>query len=124
MAIDQKCEGWYTASQSILAPAIQEKNQLRQSLHDRSGLSPYGITHIKAQLTVINKRNHDLVELAKACWYKGICEKIHEMSMNPRLAWENIRIVTRGETAHHKTNLNMSMHLASGELASNAKENM
>ena len=25
MAIDQKCEGWYTASESILAPAIQEK---------------------------------------------------------------------------------------------------
>jgi hypothetical protein len=24
-AIDQKCEGWYTASESILAPAIQEK---------------------------------------------------------------------------------------------------
>ena len=46
------------------------------------------------------------------------------MSMNPRLAWENIRILTGGETAHHKTNLNMSMRLASGELASNAKENM
>ena len=112
MAIDQKCEGWYTASESILAPAIQEKNQLRQSLHDRSGLSPYGITHIEAQLTVINKCNHNLVELAKARWYKGICEKIHKMSMNPRLAWENIRILTGGETAHHKTNLNMSMHLA------------
>ena len=46
------------------------------------------------------------------------------MSINPRLAWENIRILTGGETAHHKTNLNMSMRLASGELASNAKENM
>ena len=112
MAIDQKCEGWYTASKSILAPAIQEKNQLRHHLHDRSGLSPNEITHIKAQLTVINKRNCNLVELAKARWYKGLCEKIHKMSMNPRLAWENIRILTGGETAHHKTNLNMSMHLA------------
>jgi len=64
------------------------------------------------------------VELAKARWYKGIWEKIHEMSMNPRLAWENIRIHTGGETAHHKTNLNMSMRLTSGEFASNAKENM
>jgi hypothetical protein len=44
--------------------------------------------------------------------------------MDPRLAWENIHILTGGETAHHKTNLNMSMHLATGELASNAKENM
>ena len=124
MAIDQKCEGWYTASESILAPAIQEKKQLRHRLHDRRELSPDEITNIKAQLIVINKRNHDLVELAKARWYKEICEKIHKMSINPRLAWENIRILTGGETAHHKTNLNMSMRLASGELASNAKENM
>jgi hypothetical protein len=40
VTIDRKCEGWYTASKSILAPAIQEKNQLRHRLHDRSGLSP------------------------------------------------------------------------------------
>ena len=103
---------------------IQEKNQLRHHLHDRRELSPDEITNIKAQLIVINKRNHDLVELAKARWYKEICEKIHKMSINPRLAWENIRILTGNETAHHKTNLNMSMRLASGELASNAKENM
>ncbi len=44
--------------------------------------------------------------------------------MDPCLAWENIRILTGGETAHHKTNLNMSMHLATGKLASKAKENM
>ncbi len=124
VAIDRKCEGWYAASESILAPAIQEKSWLRHRLHNRSGLSPNKVTSIQAQLKVINKRNHDLVELAKACWYKGICEKIHKISMNPCLAWENIQILTGGETAHHKTNLNMSMRLANGELALNAKENM
>ncbi len=44
--------------------------------------------------------------------------------MNSRLAWENIRLLTGGETAHHKTNVNMTMKLESGDLASNAKENM
>jgi hypothetical protein len=38
-AVDRKCKGLYTASKSILAPAIQEKNRLRHHLHDRSGLS-------------------------------------------------------------------------------------
>ena len=107
-----------------LSAGHQKKNQLHHRLHNRSGLSPDEITHIKAQLTVINKHNHDLVELSKARWYKGICEKINEMSMNPCLAWENIRILTGSETAHHKTNLNMSMSLASGEFPSNAEENM
>jgi hypothetical protein len=44
--------------------------------------------------------------------------------MDPCLAWENTCILTRGEMAHHTTNHNMSMRLESGELASNAKENM
>jgi hypothetical protein len=124
VAIDCKCKGWYMASKSILAPAIQVKNQFHHRLHNRSGLSPNEVTNLQAQLKVINKRNHDLVELAKAPWYKGICEKIHKMSMDPCLAWENIRILTGGETANHKSNLNMSMQLESGNLASNAKENM
>jgi hypothetical protein len=33
-------------------------------------------------------------------------------------------MLTGGKTAHHKTNLNMSMCMADGELAPNAKENM
>jgi len=77
------CEGWYKASEDILAPAIQEKNCLRHHLHDSSNLSPVEIADIKTRLKLVNKRNHDLVELAKACWYKGVCGKIHEMNMDP-----------------------------------------
>jgi hypothetical protein len=73
---------------------------------------------------LVNKRNHDLVELAKARWFNGVCGKNYEMSMDPWLAWENIRILTSGKTAHHISNLNMSMRLENGELASNARENM
>jgi hypothetical protein len=35
VAINHKCEGWYTASKGILAPAIQEKNRLCHRLHNR-----------------------------------------------------------------------------------------
>jgi hypothetical protein len=68
VTINCKCEGWYMANKSILVPAIQEKNQLRHRLHS-SGLSSDKVTSIQAQLKVINKRIHDLVGLAKACWY-------------------------------------------------------
>jgi hypothetical protein len=46
------------------------------------------------------------------------------MRINSCLAWENIRLLTGGETAHHKPNINMAMKLENGDLASNAKENM
>jgi hypothetical protein len=124
VAINHKCEGWYAASKHNLAPAIQEKNQLRHRLTDRNNLNLEQLAVIWSQLKAINKHNQGLVELANARWYKNICGKIHDMKMDPRLAWENIRILTGGKTAHHKTNLNMSMHLKNRKLASNAKENM
>jgi hypothetical protein len=124
IAIDDKCEDWYAASKKIQAPAIKKKNQLRYPLHDRSNLSPDKIVHLKSRLKAINKCNQGLVKLAKTSWYKEICGKIHNMRMNPRLAWKNIRILTGGETTHHETNLNMSMRLENGKLASNAKENL
>ena len=82
VAIDWKCEGWYTASKDILAPAIQEKNCLHHHLHDSSSLNPNKIAAIKTQLKLVKKYNHDLVEMAKAKWYKGVCSKIHEMNMD------------------------------------------
>ena len=124
IAIDQKCEGWFTASEDILAPVIQEKNHLRHRLHDSGSLNPNVIAAIKTQLKLVNKCNHDLVEMAKAKWYKGVCSKIHEMKMDSRLAWEYIRILTGDKIAHHKTNHNMSIRLENGKLASNVKENM
>jgi hypothetical protein len=66
IATDCKCKGWYTASKSILAPAIQEKNRLHHHLHNRSNLSPDEIASFQAQLKAINKRNQGLIELAKA----------------------------------------------------------
>jgi hypothetical protein len=65
-AIENKCEGWYTASKDILAPAIEEKNSLRHQLHDKHLLTVTEIEQLKKKLKDINKRNRDLVELAKA----------------------------------------------------------
>ena len=87
-------------------------------------LSQADITQLQQQLKDVNKPNHNLVELAKASWYSGICANIHNMGINPQLAWENIRLLTGGETTHHKTNINMAMKLDTSKLASNAKENI
>jgi hypothetical protein len=124
VSIESKCEGWYKASDSILMPAIEEKNQLRHRLQDKSNLTDDELADLQLKLKQINKRNHDLVDLAKARWYSGICSNIHNMRFNPHLAWENINLLTGDETAHHKTNINMAMKLDNGDLASNTKKNM
>ncbi len=124
VSINCKCKGWFKASNTILIPAIKEKNQLHHRLQDKTQLNPTELTQLQQQLKSVNKQIRDLVELAKARWYSGICNNIHNMRIDPHRAWENIRLLTDGETAHHKTNINMVMKLKNRDLASNAKENM
>ncbi len=65
-----------------------------------------------------------MVLLAKTCWYSNICLHIHDMRVNPRLAWEYICIITGGKTAHHKKLVNMVMQFPDGSLASSSNNNM
>ena len=44
--------------------------------------------------------------------------------MDPRLAWEHIRLLIKGEAAHHEKKTTMAMHLPDGLRATNASENM
>jgi hypothetical protein len=46
------------------------------------------------------------------------------MVMNPRLAWEPIRLLTGGSYAHHKKSVLMAMKILNGNIATNGKENM
>ena len=53
-----------------------------------------------------------------------VCSKIHNMHMDPRLAWEHICLLMKGEAAHHKKRTTMAMRLLDGSRASNAAENI
>jgi hypothetical protein len=66
----------------------------------------------------------DMVLLAKLGWYSNNCLHIHDMCVNPRIAWEYIRILTNGETAHHKKLVNMAIGLPVCSLVSNSAENI
>jgi hypothetical protein len=61
---------------------------------------------------------------AKATWYADICSKIHDMRMEPRLAWAHIRLLNKGESAHHQKKTTMAMPLPDGSRATNATKNM
>ena len=68
MSIENKCEGWYTASKAILAPAIEEKNRLRHKLQERNCLTATEFDQLQQQLKNITKRNRDLVKLMLVQW--------------------------------------------------------
>ncbi len=49
-SIENKCEGWYMASEDILTPAIKEKNRLIHQLHDKHLITPVEIEILKTKL--------------------------------------------------------------------------
>ncbi len=50
-----KCEGWCKAGETILSPAIEEKNQLHHCLQDKNHLTPMKINQLLQQLKEVNK---------------------------------------------------------------------
>jgi hypothetical protein len=120
----RNCKGWFQASQSTLGPLLAYRNRLLHSICQTSHLPPSTQASMKADLTRLNHHIAHAISHAKAKWYADICTKIHGMQMEPQLAWEPIRLLTKGETAHHCKRTNMVMQMAHGTHATNASENM
>ena len=49
--------------------------------------------------------------------------KIHNMSFNPKAAWESVKILTGGTNSHNAKPIVMRMSLPTGKLATTDKEN-
>jgi hypothetical protein len=79
---------------------------------------------MQADLKQLNRHIAHAVLHAKATWYADVCSKIHNMCMDPHLAWEHIRLLTKGEATHHEKKTAMAMRLPDSSRATNASENM
>ncbi len=123
LSLKEHCEGWYTFSQMDLLLIIEEKNWLVHTLRQKA--HPVEVADLlQSSLKCVTKQVKDTVRLTKLRWYSNTCLHIHDMRVNPWLAWEYIRILTGGKTAYHKKSVNMAMRLPNGSLASKSSENM
>ena len=120
----RQCEGWFQMSRHTLAPLYTERNTLKHAAKHASYLSPATQATMQSDLKRLTRHISHAVSHAKATWYADICQKIHDMRFDPRLAWEHIRLLTKGEMAHHNKLTNMAMQLPNGNKATNASENM
>jgi hypothetical protein len=120
----RKCEGLFQASQSTLGPLLADHYCLLHSVRQTSHLPPSIQALMKADLTRLNRHIAHAISHAKVKWYAEICVKIHGMQMEPQLAWEHIRLLTKGETAHHCKTMNMAMQMTDRTRATNALKNM
>ena len=90
----QTCDRWFQMSRSTLAPLLSERNKILHCVKQSAHLPPQIQATMKADLVRLNRHIAIAVSHAKAKYYADICAKIHDMHMNPRLAWEHICLLT------------------------------
>ena len=120
----QKCNGWFQMSRPTLAPLLTECNHVLHAIKRNHHISQDIHRTMQADLKRLNRHIAHAVSHAKATWYAKVCSKIRSMRMDPRLAWEQIHLLTKSEAAHHEKKITMAMRLPDGSRATNASENM
>jgi hypothetical protein len=120
----QQCNGWFQMSCATLAHLLKERNEVLHATNQCHHLPAAIQATMRANLKQLNRHVPHAVSHAKAPWYVDICRKIHDMRMEPCLAWEHIHLITKGKSAHHQHQPTMAMQLPDGTQATNASENM
>jgi hypothetical protein len=120
----QKCAGWFQLSHATLALLLSKRNRFLHAVKHASHLPQSVQSTMQADLKRLNRHIPISVSNTKAKWYAQLCLKIHNMPFNPRVAWEHICLLAKGETAHHQKNSHMAMWLPDETRATNSSENM
>jgi hypothetical protein len=118
----RQCEGWFQMSRITLAPPIKERNEILHAINCELPIVTQNT--MQAKLKRLNHLVAHAATHAKAKLYADIYSKIHDMQMEPCLAWEHMCLLTKGESAHHQQRTAMAMRLPDGSSAINASENM
>ena len=56
----------------------------------------------KEELRELNGWINDQQRVAEERWAQDHAEKIHSMDFNPGVAWESVKLLSKGQSAHHK----------------------
>jgi hypothetical protein len=86
----RQCEGWFQMSHATLASLLKERNQVLHATKRTHHLPPDIQATMQADLKHLNCHIAHAVSHAKATWYADVCSKIHDMRMEPHLAWAHI----------------------------------
>ena len=121
--VKKKCPGWFQFSREELSSLLEQRNNIISTLRHTQDLPQALIDSYHEEKNLLQKLIDIETSLAKSKWYAHHSAKIHDMAFNPRLAWESIKILNGGDTAHHIEKKVMALKLPNGKLAENDVEN-
>ena len=101
--------GWFENSRDLLIPIIKEMNKL---LH-------------KAKLNGRDTRSNvkNVLDCDKGKWIENLVYDINRINSNPKMAWDNVKILIDGCVNHHVKNNGMKFKEDNGVLETSDAEN-
>ena len=84
------------------------KRDILVSEAKRKDLSPIERELKKEEIRELDGWINDQQRVAEERWAQDHAEKIHSMDFNPGIAWESVKLLSKGQFAHHKKTKTMA----------------
>jgi hypothetical protein len=81
----RQCTGWFQLSRTTLSPLLMERNEVLYATNRCHHLPAAVQATMRTNLKQLNRHIAHAVSHAKATWYADVCQKIHDMNMEPQL---------------------------------------
>ena len=119
MIDNSKNQVFFRFSCDNLTPTLETRNSVLHRIRYDNGVpSPRTLYHLEALQQKVDKA----IDLEEKRWSFHLAEEIHNISFNPKGAWENIKLLMGFGTLYHTDLRLIQMRLLSGRLAENEED--
>ena len=112
-------EGWFEFSSDVLRPLIERRNCLLARARASEGCDE----DLKQQCRDAKSDLKDAVAVAKGRWIEHLVDKISQIKMNPKEAWDNIKFLSNGFSGHYAVKKSLKFRSEDGKIATTNREN-
>jgi len=111
--------GWFEFSSDLLRPLIDRRNSLLARARVIHGCDE----DLKQQCRDAKNDLKDAIAVAKGRWIEHLVSKISQIKLNPKEAWDNIKLLSNGFVGHHVVKKSLKFRNKDGSIATSDREN-
>ena len=92
MTVGSKYQGWYRHIQDTLTPSLDARNEVLYDIRSKK-MAPSGQNI--AKLRKLQWEVDEVIAMANTRWSRHLSERIHNMSFQPKEAWDNLSLLIK-----------------------------
>ena len=112
-------KGLFEHSKGVLEPIIKQGNDVLYEAKTNGGNDEF----MKQQCRYARSDVKNAVEVAKGRWMEHLVNDVKNINLNPRRAWDKIKLLSDGHKGHHAKTNSMKFRDDDGNVAVSDKDN-